>query len=128
MRLEKALDALGTREAGTKGRTGMGRQQAHRYKQTESGLKICTSCEKQLPSEMFAARKATKKDGKAPMCKDCVRAYQRVLRLRKREAADSEYKNGLKVRLYDLITQASGSYKLAADIAPDVAEGLLADG
>jgi len=90
-------------------------------------MKVCTSCEKTLPAEMYAARKATRKDGKAPWCKDCVRAYQRTLRLRKREAAEQEYRNGLKVRLYDLITQASGSYKIAADIAPDVADGLLAD-
>ena len=105
----------------------MGRQQAHRYKQNESGMKLCTSCEKLQPAENYAARKATKKDGKAPMCKDCVRAYQRTLRIRKREAADEEYRNGLKVRLYDLISKTSGNYKIAADIAPGVADGLLAD-
>lgn len=90
-------------------------------------MKVCTSCEKTLPAEMYAVRKATRKDGKAPWCKDCVRAYQRTLRIRKREAADEEYRNGLKVRLYDLISQASGNYKIAADIAPSIADGLLAD-
>lgn len=90
-------------------------------------MKTCTSCEKKLPFEMFAVRKATKKDGRAPWCKDCVRAYQRKLRAQKKAALDAEYLQGLRVRIYDTMVKNGANGRLAEELAPTIAQNLLTD-
>lgn len=88
-------------------------------------MKTCTSCEKSLPLDMFAARKATRKDGKAPWCKDCVRAYQTKLRNRKRMKEEERYAFGLQAKVFELSMKAGISSSTAAKVAPVVTEGLL---
>ena len=88
-------------------------------------MKTCTSCEKTLPLEMYAARKATRKDGKAPWCKDCVRAYQRKLYLKKKIQDDERYAFGLQAKVFELACKAGIGQATAAKVAPIVTEGLL---
>ena len=88
-------------------------------------MKTCTSCENTLPLDSFAARKATRKDGKAPWCKDCVRAYQRKLRAKKRTQEEERYAYGLQAKVFELTMKAGLGSSTASKIAPVVTEGLL---
>lgn len=90
-------------------------------------MKLCTSCEVEKDVVHFAKRKATKKDGLCTWCKDCVRAYQRTLRIRKREEAAREYRAGLSNKIFDVMLHEGMTSTKARDVAETITQELLSE-
>lgn len=90
-------------------------------------MKLCTSCETEKETLHFTKRKASRKDGLSAWCKDCVRAYQRTLRLRRREEAAREYRAGLSNKIFDVMLQEGMTSTKARDVAETITQELLSE-